>query len=666
MHLIILNIFANLFSDIRKYYKTDKYYQMNKNSIIGFILIAGIMIGYTYWMTPSKEELAKQQRKADSIAQIQRHNEEVLAKSAKIVEQSSQPEIVNNVNIEDVSETYSELQNKYELFANAAHGDEQLYIIENDLVKLEISNKGGYVKTVELKKYETFDSLPVILFNPETTRFGLSFFSSNNRSINTKDLYFTPGENAFTHLKVSGDESLTFSMRLYTDTGEGVVNPNSYIEYLYKIVGNNYMFDFTINIVGMDRAISPNSSYADLNWYVDLRQQEKTVDQFNGSTIYYKFYQDEVDYMSETDDDEEQIATKLKWVSFKQRFFSSTIVAKNSFDNGKLTVFEKENPGSDRYLKSMEADFELPINIKGETSIPFSFYFGPNKFYTLKSYGLDLERQIPIGWGFFILAWINEYIVIPTFDWLGGYGWNYGIVILVLTIMLKTLLFPIAYKTYYSSAKMRVLKPEVDELSLKFPKKEDAMKKQQAVMALYKKAGANPAAGCVPMLLQMPILFAMFRFFPASIELRQQPFLWAHDLSSYDSIASLPFDIPFYGDHISLFTLLMTVSTIMYTYLNNQMMASQATQMPGMKTMMYIMPVMFLGIFNNYASGLSYYYFLANVITFGQMFVFRYAINENKLRATIEKNKKKPAKKKSAFQKRLEEAAKQKGYNKKR
>jgi YidC/Oxa1 family membrane protein insertase len=232
--------------------------------------------------------------------------------------------------------------------------------------------------------------------------------------------------------------------------------------------------------------------------------------------------------------------------------------------------------------------------------------------------------------------------------------------------MLKTLLFPIAYKTYYSSAKMRVLKPEVDELSLKFPKKEDAMKKQQAVMALYKKAGANPAAGCVPMLLQMPILFAMFRFFPASIELRQQPFLWAHDLSSYDSIASLPFDIPFYGDHISLFTLLMTVSTIMYTYLNNQMMASQATQMPGMKTMMYIMPVMFLGIFNNYASGLSYYYFLANVITFGQMFVFRYAINENKLRATIEKNKKKPAKKKSAFQKRLEEAAKQKGYNKKR
>ena len=230
--------------------------------------------------------------------------------------------------------------------------------------------------------------------------------------------------------------------------------------------------------------------------------------------------------------------------------------------------------------------------------------------------------------------------------------------------MLKTLLFPIAYKTYHSSAKMRVLKPEVDELSKKFPKKEDAMKKQQAVMALYKSAGANPASGCVPMLLQMPILFAMFRFFPASIELRQQPFLWADDLSSYDSIATLPFEIPFYGDHVSLFTLLMAVSTVMYTYLNNQMMGAQSSQLPGMKTMMYMMPIMFLGIFNDYASGLSYYYFLANIITFGQMFVFRYAINEDKLRAQIQLNKKKPKKKKTGFQKRLEEAAKQRGYKK--
>ncbi|MFK5854780.1 MAG: membrane protein insertase YidC [Bacteroidota bacterium] len=636
---------------------------MNKNSIIGFILIAGIMIGYTYWMTPSAEELARKQHVADSIAMVQREKNAALIKSAEVLEQKSQIEETISENNAPVSDSYAELKSKYDLFANSAIGEDKLYIIENDLIKLEITNKGGHIRTIELKEYKTFDSLPVILFNPETSKFGLSFFS-HNRIINTEDFYFVADDYSSQNMSVSGSDSLSFNMRLYSGTEEGVINKSSYIEFLYKLSGNNYMIDFTINIVGMDGIISSNSSYVDLNWYADLRQQEKTIDQFNGSTIYYKYYKDEVEYMDETEDDEEQISTKLKWVSFKQRFFSSTIIAKNSFGNGRLKVFEKENPGSDRYLKSMQADFELPINLRGKTSIPMSFYFGPNSFYTLKSYDLGLDQQIPIGWGF--IGWINEFIVIPVFNWLGGYGWNYGIVILVLTLMLKTALFPIAYKTYYSSAKMRVLKPEVDELSKKFPKKEDSMKKQQAVMALYKKAGANPAAGCVPMLLQMPILFAMFRFFPASIELRQQPFLWATDLSSYDSIASLPFDIPFYGDHVSLFTLLMTVSTIMYTYMNNQMMANQTQQMPGMKTMMYLMPIMFLGMFNNYASGLSYYYFLANIITFGQMFVFRYAINEDKLRATIERNKKKPAKKKSAFAKRLEEAAKQKGYNKKK
>jgi len=415
------------------------------------------MIGYTYWMTPSEEELAKQQYVADSIAHIQRQKAEELASTTKVLEQSSQPEAPAIEITHEQRETFSDLQNKYDVFANAAIGDEQLYIIENDLVKIEVSNKGGHIKTIELKDYQTYDSLPVILFNPETSKFGLSFFS-HNRIINTENFYFTPDEFAKSHMVVSGTESLSFNMRLYIGSTEGVVNNNSYIEYLYTLNGDNYMIDFTINIVGMEGVISSNSSFVDLNWYADLRQQEKTIDQFNGSTIYYKYYQDEVDYMDETDDDEEQITTKLKWVSFKQRFFSSTLIAKNSFNNGRLKVFEKENPGSDRYLKSMQADFELPINLKGSTSIPFSFYFGPNKFYTLKAYDLELERQIPIGWGFFILAWINEYIVIPTFDWLGGYGWNYGIVILVLTIMLKTLLFPIAYKTYYSTAKNACVK----------------------------------------------------------------------------------------------------------------------------------------------------------------------------------------------------------------
>ncbi len=515
---------------------------------------------------------------------------------------------------------------------------------------------------MELKTFKTYDSLPLMLFNPNTSRFGFSFFS-NNRIINTNDFYFQPSTTE-TKLISSGNDSITFSMRLYTDMGEGQFNENQYIEYVYTLKGDEYMLDFDVNLVNIGSVINANS--IGLNWHADLRQQEINIDQFNGSTIYYRFLNDDVDYMSETDEDEEDIRTKLQWVSFKQRFFSSSIIAKQGFDNGKLNISIQENPSADRYLKTMDVELGIPINIMGTTNFPMQFYFGPNDFKRLSSYDMELERQIPIGWSFFILGWINQYLVIPVFNWLGGYGWNYGIVILLLTIMLKTILFPIAYKTYMSSAKMRVLKPEVDELSKKFPKKEDAMKKQQAVMSLYRSAGANPASGCVPMLLQMPILIAMFRFFPASIELRQQSFLWATDLSSYDSIASLPFEIPFYGDHVSLFTLLMTVSTLMYTYLNNQMMGQQTQAMPGMKTMMYIMPLMFLGLFNNYASGLSYYYFLANIITFGQMFAFRYLINEDKLRAQIELNKKKPKKKKSGFQKRLEEAAKQKGYNAKK
>jgi len=643
---------------------------MNKNSIIGFILIAAIMVFYTFWMTPSEEELAKKQHAKqvqDSILMVQKMQDSLRAVQAEIAAKKAQQEqkvVADTVPEKEATDNFKTLQNKYADFANSAAGKEDYYVLESDLLKVEISSKGGYIKTVELKDYKTFDSLPLILFNPETTKFGLSFFV-HNRAISTENFYFRPADTTSGKIvTVSGDNTLSFRMRLYADAGEGNFDPSKYIEYVYTLKGNDYMFHFDINLVNMDDVIAPTTTSLSLDWFADLRKQEKTVDRFNGSTIYFKYYQDDVEYLSETKDDSEEVKTKLKWVSFKQRFFSSTLIAKNYFESGYLETFEKEKPEDPRYLKSMKANLEIPYRSGVTTSIPFSYYFGPNKFKTLKAYGLELERQIPIGWGFFLLAWINQYIVIPVFNWLGGYGWNYGIVILILTILLKLFLIPIAYKTYMSSAKMRVLKPEVDEISAKYPKKEDSMKKQQAVMALYKSAGANPASGCVPMLLQMPILFAMFRFFPSSIELRQQAFLWAHDLSSYDSILDLPFNIPFYGDHVSLFTLLMTVSTVIYTYMNNQMMGSQSNQLPGMKTMMYLMPIMFLGIFNNYASGLSYYYFLANIITFGQMIVFRYLVNEDKVRAKIQANKKKPKKKKSGFQKRLEEAANKRGYKK--
>ncbi|MCF8229582.1 MAG: membrane protein insertase YidC, partial [Bacteroidales bacterium] len=541
------------------------------------------------------------------------------------------------------------------------------YTLENDLIKMKLSNQGGRVYSVELKKYQTYDSLPLILFDSDTSIFGFAFFNQS-RALHTDDLYFQPHfEDGIIpdskHLQVSGKDSLQFSMRLYPNGRDAEYNPDKYIEYLYTLYGDKYMVGFSVNLVGVNDLISTRLNTLDLEWQTNLRKQEQAVDRWNQPTVYYMYSDEDVDYLSGGDErEEEALKTRVKWISYKQHFFAVSLVAGDYFENADVASFVDPNPSSEEYLKSMYSVIGIPYNNQSYQSIPMSFYFGPLKYNILKKYKLDLEKQIPLGWSFFLLAWINIYVVIPVFDFLGSFGWNYGIVILVLTVLLKIVLFPIAYKTYMSSAKMRALKPEIDEINKKYPKKEDAMKKQQATMGLYKQAGVNPLAGCIPMLLQMPILFAMFRFFPSSIELRQQSFLWAEDLSTYDSIWTFPgnFSIPFYGDHVSLFTLLMTVSTIIYTKLNNQMMSS-SQQMPGMKTMMYIMPVMFLGIFNNYSAALSYYYFLANVITFAQMYVFRAFVNEDKLRLKIQEAKKKP-KKKSGFQKRLEEAAKKRGY----
>ncbi|MDZ7740320.1 MAG: membrane protein insertase YidC [Bacteroidota bacterium] len=556
---------------------------------------------------------------------------------------------------------------KFGDFAASAIADEKFITIENDLLKMKLTNKGGRVYSVELKKYQTYDSLPLILFDSDTSVFGFAFFNQS-KAIHTDDLYFQPSWGTHTvpddnHVSISGKDSLQFSMRLYPDGSTSAFDTTRYIEYVYTLHGSNYMVGLDVNLVNMNDMIATRLNTLDLEWQTSMRKQEQAVDQWNQPTVYYMFADHDVDYLSEGDEEaNESLKTRVKWISFKQHFFAVSLVARNYFENADVSAFVDPNPSSKEYLKSMVAVIGIPYNNQPYQNIPMSFYFGPLKYNILKKYKLDLENQIPLGWSFAPLAWINIYVVIPVFDYLGSFGWNYGVVILVLTIMLKIVLFPIAYKTYMSSAKMRTLKPEIEEINKKYPKKEEAMKKQQATMALYKQAGVNPLAGCFPMLLQMPILFAMFRFFPSSIELRQQSFLWAEDLSTYDSIWTFPgdFSIPFYGDHVSLFTLLMTVSTIIYTKLNNQMMSS-SQQMPGMKTMMYIMPIMFLGIFNNYSAALSYYYFLANVITFAQMYLFRVFVDEDKLRRKIQEAKKKP-RKKSGFQKRLEEAAKKKGY----
>lgn len=637
---------------------------MNKNSVIGIILIIGIFVGYTVWMTPSKEERARLQHVQDSIYREQRIRymqdsiRFVREQQAAVAEAAAKASEIGGVDVD------RQLRDDFGVFASAASGEEKEYVIENNVIKLRFSSKGAYVKEVNLKDYQTYDSLPLIDFDKNTTKFNLEFFASN-LPINSQDLYFTPYINNTvydgTDSIVVGDQPLTISFRAMTDD-EGDVNPDQYIEFTYTVNPDEYMLDFDIRTVNMKNVIAANTNYVTLNWYVDLLKLEKAVDRYNGSNVYYKYTNDDVESLSGDrggeKDGEKNLNSNLKWLSFKQRFFSYALISKDNFNGaliGMKTDYKSKNP---RYLKTMYASVDMPFDgFEDDNTIQMQIYLGPNSLKIMDSYGLDLSKQIPLGGK--LVGWINRYLVVNVFNWLGSYGWNYGIVILVLTIIIKLLLMPFAYKSYQSTAKMRVLKPEIDAISAKYPRQEDAMKKQQAVMELYKKAGASPTSGCLPMLLQLPILWAIFRFFPSSIELRQQPFLWADDLSTYDSILDLPFNIPFYGDHVSLFTLLMTVTTILYTWINQKQTAAMQTQpMPGMKLMLYIMPIMFLGLFNSYSAGLSYYYMLVNVITFLQMYLFKVFLDDDKLRKQIEKAKLKPVKK-SNFQKRLEEMQKQ-------
>lgn len=638
---------------------------MDRNTITGLLLIFVILIGYSIWQQPSEEELLRQQQIRDSLAQVQQENE----RQQRELEQQAEEAKTENREIPEPEKTEERSYTDQDLgpFTPAAKGDEEDFYFETDLLKIQLTNKGGRIAKVELKDYQTYDSLPLVLFTKDSSQFNFAFFSEN-RTVNTDQLYFEPhlpgeGKPSQKKFNINANDSLAFSFRVYPANQR-----EDFIEYNYVFYGDDYMIDFDVRFVGMDKYIARNVSYINLDWNAKLNRHDKQLRNIgNGATVYYKFFNDDVENLSETgEEDEESLNTKLKWVAFKQRFFSSVLIADNSFDNAEVKTVDEHADREEengRYLRTMSAQFGVPYE-PGETyEIPMRFYFGPNKYNILNKHGLELKELIPLGWG--ILSWINRFAVIPVFNYLEGFNINYGIIILILTILLKLVLFPIAYKTYSSQAKMRALKPEIEELGKKYPKKEDAMKKQQATMTLYKKAGVNPAAGCVPMLLQLPILIAMFRFFPASIELRQQAFLWATDLSSYDSIVSLPFTIPFYGDHVSLFTLLMTVSTIFYTKLNSEMMGSSSQQMPGMKTMMYIMPVMLLFFLNNYAAALSYYYLLANLITFGQMYLIKRSIDEDKIRKQIAMNKKKPVKK-SKWQERMEKMAREQQKAKKR
>jgi YidC/Oxa1 family membrane protein insertase len=640
---------------------------MDRNTIIGLVVIAGILVLYSLFTRPSQEELAEQKRRQDSIVMVQ--EQQRILDSLDLVDRiikDHQQRTGTTANIpasepgqgQVIDQQASVEQNisLFGAFAEGASGEKKFITLENDRIIMRVSTLGGRIYSVQLKDYQTHDSLPLILFNGDSTVFGMKFFAQN-RSINTNELFFTPDTDE-NYLDASGRPA-SLSMKL--SAGDG-----SYIEYVYTLSPEDWMVGFDMNFINMGEIISTTNNFIDLNWSIFVPPQEKgRINEWNYTTMVFKHYQDDVERFNartKKELQEKEIPTRIKWYAFKQQFFASVLIADDYFSNGsfKSNKFEEEDP----FLKTFESTIGIPYQAGEQVEYKMTFYFGPTHFNTLKAYEMDMEEMINLG-GMFSRV-INRYMIIPVFSFLNKSITSYGLIILLLTLMIKLILFPLTYRSYMSMAKMRTLKPEIDAINEKIPK-EKSMERQQATMALYKKAGVSPLGGCLPVVLQMPILISMFRFFPTSIELRQQSFLWAHDLSTYDSILNLPFTIPMYGDHVSLFTLLMTASTILTMKISNQATAGQS-QMPGMKGMMYIMPVMFMFMLNNWSSALTYYYFLANIITFGQNQLVKQFVDEEALRNKLKLNQKKSAgkKKKSGFQKRLEDMAKQRGYQAKK
>ena len=602
-------------------------------------MIGLILVGYSIFTKPAREAQMAERRRLDSIARVEQ------MRQAEQMQDQQEQQTVDPVSGEQSDSI--DLERKTEElgdFVAAALGDEKKVVLENDLLKITFSTLGGRPYTVELKEYQTHDSLPLILFDGDSTEFTLQFFA-NNRRISTGELYFTPEIETLTEGNRSFQQ-LTMSLEISDTTS---------ISYIYRLFDEDYMVDFDLRLQGLDQYRTDRMQFNFEIYQPSLEKGYQNESMY--TTLYYKYHLGDVENFklrSKREIEETTETTRIKWIAFSHQFFSSILIADEYFDGAYLYQQRFEDPG--KYVRHFSSSTDMPYEPAGQQTIGMRLYFGPNHFVTLKEYG-DLELQTVVTVGGSVIKWINAYVIIPIFNWLDNWIANYGIIILLLTLILKLALFPLTYKSYKSQAVMRVLKPQVDEINERYPKKEDAMKKQQATMDLYKRAGANPMGGCLPMLLQFPILYAMFRFFPTSIELRQEQFLWAQDLSTYDSVLDLPFSIPMYGDHVSLFTLLMTVTTMLSMRWNNQATGG-GSQMPGMKTMMYIMPVMFMFILNNFSAGLTYYYFLANLITLSQNYLFRKFTDEEKILKKINARKSKPAKK-SGLAKRLEQIQKQ-------
>ena len=677
---------------------------MDRNTILGMLLMGAVIVGFMWLNKPSQEEIERQRELASTEAQAEAGNTPVKLLTVDTITAAEKASIAHTIrtfgerdslggytlnakdadlalsddghisgtvstpmgpvemsailssdfagmSMTEAKEAVDNLREslnaiaKYQGFARYLKGKAQSLTLENDKLKLELTTKGGMIARASLKDYKSYDSTAANLLDSETGGYSFTLTTANQR-IETKDFYFTP--------VAESDTTVLMSL----DLGNGAMWGIRYI-----LLPDGYTVGMQVVQQGMQSIIPSSVASFDLSWSHKMERNEAgRMFEERNSALYYMFSNGDVEHLSETSSARKEVNERLKWIAFKNQFFSTIIVPKSNFTSATLDSEVLE--GNDSYLKEMSAQTTMEYSSASQSPATFTLFFGPNSYPLLSDLqdeiepgqNLHLTNLIPLGWSLF--RWINTLIIIPVFNFLGKFISNYGIIILLLTIFIKIILFPFTYKSYMSQAKTRVLQPEVKEINAKYPGKENAMKRQQETMALYTRAGANPMSGCLPTLLQFPILIAMYNFFPSAIELRGEPFLWAKDLSAPDVIISWNANIPFisstFGNHISLFCLLMTITNIIYTRVTMQSQAG-SDAMPGMKWMMYLMPVMFLVFFNNYASGLSYYYFLSLLITIIQTYIFRKVVSEEKVRATMRENAKKP-KKKGGFMARLEEA----------
>ncbi|RXG24943.1 membrane protein insertase YidC [Leeuwenhoekiella aequorea] len=609
--------------------------KFDKQSMIGFLLIGAILLFMLWQNQPSPEELAAEKAKQEQIDAEKRVITPTATKNTELADATLPQDSA-------AMERYKATLGSFAYSASLPSATDNITELENDVLALKISNKGGFIVEARLKQFKSYDSLPVYLIKDGNSRFNLNFATTDNRTLNSENMYFEPS------LSKEG-ENQVLSMKLK-------VAANEYLEYRYTLKPDDYMMGFGIKTVGLQSVIN-TSQPINLDWELKGYRHAKSISYENRYTrLTYEYEEGDHDKLDQSGEDD-AIETDVDWLNFRQHFFSSILLTDQPFEQ---VTFKSQNLVEDEevdtiFTKKYAAEMLLtPVN--GELNYAMDFYYGPTDYQVLNNYDRDIDEAMPLGWGIF--GFINKYLIIPFFNFLIAY-FPAGIAIILLTIAIKLLLSPVQYKQYLSQAKMKVLRPEINEINEKYA--DNAMKKQQETMKIYSKAGASPLSGCIPGLLQIPVFYALFTFFPSAFALRHESFLWADDLSSYDKIADLPFSIPFYGDHVSLFPILASIAIFIYMTMTTGQSMQQAQQpgMPNMKFLMYLSPLMMLFFFNNYASGLSLYYFISNLITIGIMLVIKnFILDENKIHAKIATAKAKP-KKQNRFTKKFSEMMEQ-------